>query len=306
MGSWGIGLWANDAAQDLRALLGELIRLPLDEGALIGALLDELPAARDPADEDYPDLWLALADLFHAYGLAHPDVEARIHDVVEDGRDVEIKRALGMSENDLAKRGKALAQLAAKWSVPNPKPRRRRMLSAPEPLLFEAGDCVIFPTMKGNAANVALSTSRLTTEFVTDGFGAFAVLGNARRHGYLACYRVARLHLACPAPPTIEQCLAAPVSALKVWLPFVPPDPAVKVTTASEAEARKLGLAKIGTLSLDQAALRAAFPHAHKTPDRPSWSLAGLLRPYSEGKTVLTDRPVPLKMHRLTRFASID
>ena len=48
--------------------------------------------------------------------------------------------------------------------------------------------------------------------------------------------------------------------------------------------------------------LKAGFTDRYRSLDRPSWSLAGLPRPYGDGKLVLLERSVPLKKMSLSRF----
>ena len=302
MGCWGVGLYDNDTARDLRAGLAELVRLPIGQDELLEKLLDAFPAGHDPEDEDYTGSWLALADLFHAFGLDHPEVFARAFEIVESGADLAVLRALDMSESDLRKRARALDRLAGKWRVPNPKPRARRVVEAPEPLLFESGACLAYPTRKGNAANVHLPAARLAETFEPDGRGAFVVLATSRRHGYFACYLVARLFLRAAGQPTLEDCTGAVIAGIDPRIPFVPADPAVKVVSVSRAEAGKLAVDDVGRCELDQPALRAAFPDPYLSLDQPSWSLAGLLRPYSEGTVIITERSVPLRKLPLSRF----
>ena len=302
MGCWGVGLYDNDGASDLKAGFAELVRLPIGPDELLDKLLDAYSAGRDPADEDHTGAWLALADLFHAYGLDHPEVFDRAFEIVETSADLAALRALEMSDADLRKRARVLDKLAEKWRAPHPKPRARRLVKAPEPLLFESGAALAYPTQKGNAANAVLTAAQLAEAFRPDGWGAFVVLATARRHGYFACYLMARLFLETADKPSLATCSGAVIAGLDPRIPLVPADPAVKVVTVTRAEARKLAVEKIGGCALDQEALRAAFPEPYRAIDRPSWSLAGLLRPHSEGKTILLERSVPLKKLPLSRF----
>jgi hypothetical protein len=302
VGSWGVGLYDNDAARDLKAGFAELVRLPIGQDELLEKVLDAFPAGRDPEDEDHTGSWLALADLFHAYGLDHPEVFARALEIVETGADLAALGALEMSDANLRKRARVLDKLAEKWRAPNPKPRGRRLVKTPEPLLFESGDALAYPTQKGNAASAYLPAARLGEAFRADGWGAFIVLATARRHAYLACYLVARLYLKTAGKPTLEDCAGAVIAGIDPRIPFIPADPAVKVVSVTRAEARKLAVEKIGSCELDQRALRAAFPDPYLSLDQPSWSLVGLLRPYSEDKVIVTERSVPLKKLPLSRF----
>lgn len=117
----------------------------------------------------------------------------------------------------------------------------------------------------------------------------------ARRHGYFACYLVARLFPEAGVKPSLEDCAGAVIAGIDPRIPFVPADPAVKEGSVTRAEAKKLALEELGGLALDQPALRAAFPDPYLSLDRPSRSLAGLLRAYSEGPVIVTERSVPLE-----------
>jgi hypothetical protein len=61
MSAWGIGLYASDFALDLRATVGAVARLPLDEDKLVAAISRprKLPPKIPPTR-----IWLVLADQF--------------------------------------------------------------------------------------------------------------------------------------------------------------------------------------------------------------------------------------------------
>ncbi len=302
MGAWGVGLYSSDLTNDLKGTFRELVRVPMSDDELVEALLDAYPAGRDNDDEDYTDFWLALADLFHAYGFENARVRKTAREIIATDADLDMKRALEQSASDLRKRERLLADLAEKWSRPHPKPRARRLMKAPEPLLFEPGDCVVFPTHKGNAAPAFKTAKDIDAEFEPDGWGAFVVLATARRYGYFATYLVARLHVRAKNKPTLEDCAGSVISAFHMGLPYVPRDPMVKVTATTRAEVKKLRLEKMGRFELDDGALRQAFPERYETLDAPSWSLPGLLRPYGEGIAVVLEHPVPMKKLPVRRF----
>ncbi len=305
MGNWGPGLYSNDLSLDLKAVFAELVRLPFAADELLQKLLQAFPAGCDTADEDYTHFWLTTADLFHGYGLSHDEVFDTAERIISSGTDLKLNRELDMSEADLRKRARALDKLAPKWRTPHPKPKARRSLSSPEPLLFEPGDCVIYPTQKGNAVGAHLSAAEIKKSFAPDGWGAFVVFATARRHGFFACYLVARLFLNTADRPTLDDCAKAAIAGLKLPLPFVSADPAVKVVKVDGRTAKKLAGERIGRYEWDRPALETAFAEAFRSLDQPSWSLPGLLRPYSEGTVVLTERPVRLKKLPLRRFLSI-
>ena len=302
MGAWGAGLFANDLSSDVKATFKEIVRLPLSEAQLVEAMLEEFSSGRDDRDEEYTDFWLSLADLFHAYAIESPDVFDRANGIIASGVDLETKRALEMSESDLRKRGKILDGLPSKWATETERPKPRRVMKAPEPLRFKAGDCVVFPTDHGNGAPTFMSAADLALNFSADGWGAFVVLATALRHGYWACYLIGVLYLETRDKPTLDQCRSAVFSGIDVGVPGFPNDAAIKTVTISKAEARKMDLESIGVLDLDQSALRVEFADRYSLVDDPYWSLAGLLRPYGDGSSLLPERPKKMKKLPLTRF----
>jgi hypothetical protein len=302
VGAWGVGLFANDLSSDMKGRFKDMVRLPFSAAELVDAMIEAFPSGRDADDEDYTDFWLSLADLLHAYGIVSPEASARAVAIVESGADLDMKRALDMSEADLRKRGKRLRALAEKWRVPAVKPKRRRIIKAPEPFLFKVGDCVAFPTEKGNGVPAFMTAAAIARDFTPDGWGAFVVLATARRYGYWACYLVGRLHLVTQEKPTAERCRKAVFSGLSPGIPGFPKDAAVKTVTISKTEAKKMKLEAIGRLDLDQQALGAEFADRYALADDPYWSLAGLLRPYGDGRSLIAERPVKMKRLPLGRF----
>ena len=112
MGAWGVGLYSSDLTNDLKGTFREIVRVPLSEDELVEALLDAYPSGRAPEDEDYTDFWLALADLFHAYGIENADVLHKAQEIIATDADLDVKRALDMSASDLRKRQRILEDLA--------------------------------------------------------------------------------------------------------------------------------------------------------------------------------------------------
>ena len=151
--------------------------------------------------------------MFHAYGFQGPEVFERAQTIVDTGADLLMKRELEMEEPDLRKRETVLEKLAEKWREPNPKPRKRKVMKAPEAFLYEPGDCVVYPTELGNGAPAYLSAAEIDNLFKPDGWGAFVVLDTARRYGYWACYLVAKLHMETEAKPSLEVCRDAVIGA---------------------------------------------------------------------------------------------
>ena len=87
MGAWGHKLYDSDVARDVRDAFEDLARLPLDPAALVARALASHPGADDPDDEDHTAFWLALADQFHRYGIAHAPLFERANAIVDSGHD---------------------------------------------------------------------------------------------------------------------------------------------------------------------------------------------------------------------------
>lgn len=212
MGTWSTALYGNDTSSDIRGDVREFFRTPLTPDAILAELEKKYPALGDEESEDYADLWLALADQLHAHGIANAKVFATARAIVDKGTDLDMKRALGMDERDLAKRARLLQDLRAKWAVPNPKPIKRKIQSKPDAFLFEVGDCVTFPMNEADAAINPYFT-KLDPRWKPDAYGAMAVLARGRHLGVFAWYAVARLNLRTAMRPAFDRCTAAMVEA---------------------------------------------------------------------------------------------
>jgi hypothetical protein len=208
MGSWGTGLFDNDMTMDLRDDFRSVCRAPWDGEALLTWATDAYPMAADPTDDDHTDVRLALADLFWTYGIEHADTMGVARRIVADGTDVAKKRELGMGERDLARRSRLLARLATKWSVPNPTPRPRRIMTQGEAFTFHEGDCLVYPTSKGRLRNPYVSPAHEAEydrihPWSHDGWGAAIVLARRRQFDIFACHVIALLAASAPTKPDL-------------------------------------------------------------------------------------------------------
>lgn len=209
MGSWGLGLYDIDMTMDLRDDFRSVCRAPWDGEALLAWATHAYPMAADPTDDDHTDVRLALADLFWTYGIEHADTMDVARQIHADGTDVAKKRELGMSERDLLRRGRLLAKLEAKWSLPNPTPRPRRIMTQGKAFTFQEGDCLVYPTSKGRLRNPYVSPAREAEydrihAWSQDGWGAAIVLAHHRQFDIFACHVIALLASSAPTRPDSE------------------------------------------------------------------------------------------------------
>jgi hypothetical protein len=261
MGTWSVTLYGNDAAADMRGDVKELLRTPLDEGAIIAALSETYPALRDRRDEEYADLWLALADQLHAHAVSAPRVLATAGAIIDDGLDLEAKRALGMAERDLAKRAKLLAELRVKWAKPHPKPVTRKVQGRPDAFVFDVGDCVAYPVSAAGATiNPYFAKAEDDPRWKEAGFGAMAVLARSHRLGVFAWYAVARLSLEAKAKPALADCARAMIEAENALIEErmgEKPRLAVFAARLTPLFAKKMRFAVVGRLEPNATTIRA-------------------------------------------------
>jgi hypothetical protein len=241
MGTWGSGLYSNDAAADLKSAITTVLRLPLRPDELVAALREQEPALDDPGSEDYTACWFAVADRFHRYGIDHPATTALVRKLIEDRTDLKLNAQLGMSAKDLQRREKVLDDLAARLSRPDPKPVSRAGLKNPKKFILDIGDIVMLPMMGARSANSYFKA--WTAEhppFEPDRIGVAVVLDRGHTFGYLAWYTIAMLDESWTDEPAIAQCLAAPLR---------PADSG----TLSPTHFKRMALRKIGAVPLNSA-----------------------------------------------------
>ena len=66
------GLYAYDAASDLKTTADSLLRLPIGPEEILANLAQQEPSLKDPGGEDYTAFWFVAADPFHRYGIGPP------------------------------------------------------------------------------------------------------------------------------------------------------------------------------------------------------------------------------------------
>lgn len=302
MGAWGPGLYSCDVALDLKADIAALVRLPLDAEDLVAKVRAQWPCADDPADEDYSDFWLVLADRLHVYGIADRATRDRVRQIVDSGADLEMKRSLGMAPGELRKRAAVLTKLAGKLGTANAKPRDRRVLHKAEPFALDLGACVAYPGQDGNAPNLFLPQSDIDRTFQPNSWGAFIVLGRGHKFGVFARHLIARLAVDRSAKPTRASCAASHLSANKSAWSREPPTPAVAWVEVTKPHLGKLAAEPLGTLTIDGEAVRQSFDAAPKDEGRDWHTLCGLLQPFDPGGRLLGTRAVRMRKLPLARF----
>ena len=250
MGAWGIGIYSNDYALDLRNSVKALSRLPFEPERLLEFLCSDDPtAATDATDSDHTLFWLVVADQFAKHGIDSPSARDRALAIIADGADLATMAALGMDEKSLVKRRKILEDLRARIAAPiEPKPRS--VLKAPQKLLLRVGEVLIYPVCQGKPINpyTVGKDFAFVKAWRQDGWGALAVAERGREFDFLAWYRPLVICDPLPAEPTLAG-LAEP----HMWRLQAP-------GTLSARHYTNMQLKSLGCVSIDAAKLGHFFP----------------------------------------------
>lgn len=256
---WGVGLYANDTALDLKSTLAAVLRLPLDVDSILRLLLDHERALRDPGDSDYTDCWFVTADRFHRHGIIHQPTLELVQRLVDDDVDIKQKASLGLDERGLRVRRKVLGELKLRLETPHSKPFRTGTLKKPQPYLLEQGAVITYPTQNAKPAN-GYFPDWATEGFEQNGFGAAVVVERGLAFGYLTWYTVGVLAGNWSHRPTLADCLPMRMFTLDAC-------------TASRTHLRRLAVEHAATVDI------AAGVPLHKTwsAEHPGVILALLL-----------------------------
>ncbi len=251
MGAWGVKLYESDAALDVRDLFATWSRIPGTTDELVRAVAGEAGAPDDPADEDYADVWLALTDQLHAYGLHDEATFARARAIVASGSDEAAKLAQGLSPRDARRRREVLAGLLERWAMPHPRPKARKLLERPEAYAFPAGTILAYPTCGGEPRNYADVANRLG--WFADGWGSAVILAAGHVGGWFAWTAAARLSAHGQIKPGIDQCLAGAIEN-QPWSrnPSGEGTIAVQVGALPPLHAKRMGLVALGHIDLER------------------------------------------------------
>lgn len=250
MGVWGAGLYSGDFAMDLRSAARAVARLPFEADRLAELLCSIEPgAANNPDDEDHSTFWLVVADQFAKNGMACARVREKSLEIIDGGYDLALLSKLGMDAAGIRKRQKMLADLRRSITAAGQPGKLRRVLKKPETLLAEAGDVLVYPTSGGKPINPYFrSKEQIVPEWQQDGWGAAIVVECGRAFDFLAWYVPLTIAVALPDMPDMGQIRCTPLWVLK------------RPGTCTASHFQKMGLEKIGTVSIVAENLDRSFP----------------------------------------------
>src|SRR3712207_965408 len=87
MGAWGVGLYSNDTASDVRENFRDLVAAGLTPEVATERLIADWEASKLNVDDN--DFWLGLADTQHRLGHVVPEVVAHALAITEDPAELE-------------------------------------------------------------------------------------------------------------------------------------------------------------------------------------------------------------------------
>jgi hypothetical protein len=143
MGAWGVAVFSDDLAADVRGDFRDLIGEGLTIVQAVDRLMSEYqPSLNDP--EEMPVFWIALASAQWKLGRLEDRTKQKALDVIETGKD--LKRWDDPKHRE--KRAAVLAKVRNELLSPQPPPRRvpRRVKSAN---VWSIGEIVGFRLLSG-------------------------------------------------------------------------------------------------------------------------------------------------------------
>lgn len=210
MGAWGGGLYDGDFALDLKGTIDGVLRAPLsDDDALTEIWASHGEGA---VEEDALDYWLVLADQLERRGMRRQDVFERALAIIEAGEDLAMLESLDAEPKTIAERRKETAKLAERLRDPRPA-KPRRPLKKPQPLLFETGEALTWPTDHGESINPYVPEESLWKVGgfkKQDGWGFGIVTEAGHEFHVLAYYAVQVLKWRRAERPTPELAIHCP------------------------------------------------------------------------------------------------
>lgn len=204
MGAWGVGLYQDDYASDLKNTISLVCKIPMDGSRLL-AVLWKMQCDAGIDSDDECTFWLVVADQFERRGIACSEAIAKALAVIDDGHD--IRRMQGLKQKYVDKRQHMLLELADRLRSPRPE-RPKPAAKKPAEYVVEVGDIYAYPTMEGKAVN-AWSSTWEEAGFQPDGWGALVVLQKGRAFDWIPWVSVAALTVPHERYPSLEDALKA-------------------------------------------------------------------------------------------------
>lgn len=263
MGSWGSGLYQDDAAADVRDTISTLAKLPVSGDRLLEILLKNWHEGVELDDDGGPTFWLAAADQFERRGIACPRAFERALTAIDTGADLRDQESRGAHARDLKQRAKMLSVLAQRLRSPRPV-RPRPTAKKPPPFVVEVGELYSFPTMNGEGFNPWFRDWE-QARFKPDGWGALLVVARGRVFDWMPWCAISSLSVPALRKPTLDDALRARLYSATQGATLCVP---------RRSHLRKMDMQLLGRVELDakKAASVISDEHTPETAVTCGWS----------------------------------
>lgn len=257
MGDWGVGLYQDDTAADLRNTIGLLAKLPVNGERLIEILIEHHGEPVSLDDDGGPTFWLVVADQFERRGIACPSAIKRALAAIDTNADLRDLERRGADPSDLKKRSKMLTVLGQRLRSPRPT-RPRPKATRPPAFGVEVGEGFAFPTMNGRGFNPWARNSQ-QAGFVPNGWGAMLIIARGRVFDWLPWCATSSLTVDPAREPTLDDVLTAKLFAHA----GLNSDHRATLCVPRRSHLRKMEMRSIGRLELDARAAARVITREH-------------------------------------------
>ncbi len=257
MGSWGIGLYQDDSAADVRDMISLLAKLPVSGDRLLEIILDNYQDNVGLNEDGGPTFWLVVADQFERRGIPCRRAFEQALKAIDTGADLRDLEARDAGEKDLKKRAKLLETLAPRFREPRParpRPSGKRL----PPMVVAAGEVYRFPTMQDKAFNPYLSSWE-RFGFKPDGWGAMLIFACGRAFDWFPWFAGSGLTVDATRPPSLDDAIQSRFIAAEQRGSYMVP---------RKRHLERMPMELIGRLDLDPRKVAKVMPRRDFPPER--------------------------------------
>ncbi len=156
MGSWGVKLYQDDVAYDVKEEYIEALRKGISNEEITEKLIEEYTSHKDEEEESI--FWLALSDIQWKYGRLLDKVKENAIKVIDS--EIDLKR---WEENSklLEQRKRVLLELKEKLNTPQSSEKKVKSYGKPYKCEWQIGDVFAYPLKSEEAKKVGLDSQYL-------------------------------------------------------------------------------------------------------------------------------------------------
>lgn len=244
MGAWGVGLYDDDYAADLKQVIALLAKAKINGDRLVEILLDQQGGAVSAEDEAI--FWLVVADQCERRGIPCQSAFQQALTIVSGCTDLRRLGDLGLKEKELEKRREILADLAERLHAPRSAKALPTSPKQPKKI-FEVGEVYAFPTMAGWARKVWGADNG---DFKPDGWGALLVVDCGLLYGLRPWCAIASLAIDSSTAPALAD-------VMESELLYYPQTRGATLCVPQRAHVKRMEAKPLGCLRLESGKARA-------------------------------------------------